>query len=156
MIQLVTRSPGKTRSLGEAIGATVDKPVMIALSGDLGCGKTTFVQGLARGLGVSENEYVTSPTFTLINEYQGRLALVHVDLYRLETVPDMLDIGLDEALESDGVIAVEWADKLPFDDFLPDVSIHIDMMEHHARKFTFTPLKNRFSTTIIKWNKKQI
>ena len=86
---------------------------MIALTGDLGCGKTTFVQGLARGLGVSEREYVTSPTFTLINEYDARLALVHVDLYRLDTGLDMLDIGFDEVLERDAVVAIEWADKLP-------------------------------------------
>jgi tRNA threonylcarbamoyladenosine biosynthesis protein TsaE len=87
----------------------------IALIGDLGCGKTTLVQGLARGLEVPARYYVTSPTFTLINEYPGRLRLVHIDLYRLEGVEDFEDIGLDERLYDRAVVAVEWADKLTDD-----------------------------------------
>jgi tRNA threonylcarbamoyladenosine biosynthesis protein TsaE len=87
--------------------------MVIALIGDLGSGKTMFVQGLARGLDVPEGYYVTSPSFTLINEYPGRRPLAHIDLYRLEAGLDLDDLGLVDVLKSDGVAAVEWADKLP-------------------------------------------
>jgi tRNA threonylcarbamoyladenosine biosynthesis protein TsaE len=91
----------------------MEQPAIMALSGDLGSGKTAFVQGLAKGLDVSENYYVTSPTFTLINEYPGRYPLYHVDLYRIEHLFELEDIGLDDVLLADAVIAIEWAEKLP-------------------------------------------
>ena len=107
-----THSVVETRQLGQKIGRLIKQPVIIALIGDLGSGKTAFVQGLASGLDVPVEYYITSPTFTLINEYPGRLPLFHADLYRLETVQDLEDIGLDELLYDQGVLAVEWADKL--------------------------------------------
>ena len=103
----------QTRRIGEACGRFIRVPMVLFLIGDLGGGKTVFVQGLARGLEVPEAYYVTSPSFTLINEYPGRLPLVHIDLYRLESGLDIDDLGLTEALTSDGVAAVEWADRLP-------------------------------------------
>ncbi len=155
-MQLITRSFEQTQSLGKVIGAALKKGVVFALSGDLGCGKTVFVQGLAIGIGVSEDEYITSPTFTLINEYHGRLKLTHVDLYRLDTVSDIDDIGLEEALESGGVVAIEWADKLSANDMQPDVHIHIEMMDHQMRRITIWPEENDFSTVITKWSKELI
>jgi tRNA threonylcarbamoyladenosine biosynthesis protein TsaE len=112
MIETATQSARETRRLGELIGAHIRQPLLIALIGDLGCGKTAFVQGLAIGLDVPADYYITSPTFTLINEYPGRLPLFHIDLYRLETVADFEDIGLDDLIHGRGVMAIEWADKL--------------------------------------------
>jgi len=111
-INITTQSADQTRALGQKLGRLIKQPVIIALVGDLGSGKTALVQGLAVGLDVPVEYYITSPTFTLINEYPGRLPLYHADLYRLETVRDLEDIGLDELLYDRGVLAVEWADKL--------------------------------------------
>lgn len=111
-IQITTRSVRETQDLGQKIGSLIKQPLIIALTGDLGCGKTAFVQGLAKGLEVPDGYYITSPTFTLINEYPGRHPLVHMDLYRLENIDDLEDIGLDEMLYGQAVIAIEWADKL--------------------------------------------
>lgn len=111
--QIITHSVAQTQSVGQILGATLKQAFIIALNGDLGSGKTAFVQGLAKGLDVSEKYYITSPTFTLINEYPGRHRLFHVDLYRIEYVPELEEIGLDEVLHQDAVIAIEWADKLP-------------------------------------------
>ena len=85
-IDITTHSVQETRELGQNIGRLISQPITLALIGDLGSGKTAFVQGLAQGLDVPADYYITSPTFTLINEYPGRLALIHIDLYRLETV----------------------------------------------------------------------
>ncbi|MGD8881627.1 MAG: tRNA (adenosine(37)-N6)-threonylcarbamoyltransferase complex ATPase subunit type 1 TsaE [Desulfobacterales bacterium] len=111
-IQITTDSVTETQQLGKTLGAGIHQPIIIALTGELGSGKTAFVQGLAKGLDVSEKYYVTSPTFTLINEYPGRQRLFHVDLYRIEHISELEDIGLDEILYQDAVIAIEWADKL--------------------------------------------
>jgi len=111
-LETTTRSADGTRKLGRAIGRLINQPLIIAMIGDLGSGKTALVQGLAIGLDVPVDYYITSPTFTLINEYPGRLPLYHADLYRLETVGDLEDVGLEELLYSQGVLAVEWADKL--------------------------------------------
>jgi tRNA threonylcarbamoyladenosine biosynthesis protein TsaE len=122
-IQITTRSVAQTRKLGQTLGAEIHHPIIIALTGDLGSGKTAFVQGLAKGLDVSEKYYITSPTFTLINEYPGRLPLFHVDLYRIEHISELAEIGLDEVLHEDAVIAIEWAEKLPAD----TVSSHLKL-----------------------------
>ena len=111
-IQITSHSVAETQRLGQIIGTQIDRPIRIALTGDLGSGKTAFVQGLAKGLGVSEQYYITSPTFTLINEYPGRHPLFHVDLYRIELLNELKEIELQEVLEQDAVIAVEWAEKL--------------------------------------------
>ncbi len=121
----MTHSADETRKLGQKIGTLTNQPLIIALNGDLGSGKTAFVQGLARGLDVPEDYYITSPTFTLINEYPGRLRLMHVDLYRLDSIADLEDIGLDERLYDQAVIAIEWADKLLVS--LPDWHLTVSM-----------------------------
>jgi tRNA threonylcarbamoyladenosine biosynthesis protein TsaE len=111
-ITLATASAAETRRLGERCGSLLRTPLVICLIGDLGSGKTVFVQGLARGLDISADYAVTSPSFTLIHEYPGRLKLFHIDLYRLGTEADLDDLGLTEILHGEGVAAVEWADKL--------------------------------------------
>lgn len=110
--EFTSKSVEETRRLSRKLGELINQHFVIALIGDLGSGKTAFVQGLARGLEVPDEYYITSPTFTLINEYPGRCALVHVDLYRLDKIDDLEDIGLDEMLHGGSVIAIEWADKL--------------------------------------------
>ena len=113
--QITTRTADETRRLGETIGEWIDHPLVIGLSGDLGSGKTAFVQGLAEGLEVPGHYYITSPTFTLINEYPGRFPLYHIDLYRLDGISDLEDIGLGELLYDQAVIAIEWAEKMSDD-----------------------------------------
>ncbi len=125
-LRITTESAADTRDLGRQIGSRLAAPVLIALTGDLGSGKTVLVQGLAQGLDVPRQYVVTSPTFTLINEYPGRLPLYHVDLYRLQDSVDMDDIGLLEIIYGEGVTAVEWAEKLPDED-LPSEQIVVDM-----------------------------
>jgi tRNA threonylcarbamoyladenosine biosynthesis protein TsaE len=110
-MEFVSHSPAETESLGEQFGGAAQPGWVIALSGDLGAGKTQFVKGLARGLGVTAR--VHSPTFTLVNEYGGgRLKLFHLDLYRLETPAQMRSAGIEEFLTPDGVAVIEWAERL--------------------------------------------
>jgi tRNA threonylcarbamoyladenosine biosynthesis protein TsaE len=110
--RVLTHSEEDTATLGRELAATLSAGDVLLLYGDLGAGKTAFVRGLAEGLGVDRGE-VSSPTFTLIQEYRGgRLTLFHVDLYRIEDPREFDELGLDEIAE-DGVLAIEWADKYP-------------------------------------------
>jgi tRNA threonylcarbamoyladenosine biosynthesis protein TsaE len=107
-----SRSEAETRAAGRDLGAELESGAVILLSGELGAGKTVFVKGVAEGLGIDPRR-VSSPTFTLVQEYHGgRLPLYHVDLYRLQSI-EVDDLGLDELAWSGGVIAIEWADRLP-------------------------------------------
>jgi tRNA threonylcarbamoyladenosine biosynthesis protein TsaE len=111
MATFISHSPAETESLGERWGRVVERGLVIGLSGDLGAGKTQLVKGIARGLGVTAQ--VHSPTFTLVNEYDGgRLRLFHLDLYRLETHRQMVSAGLEEFLQPDGVSVIEWAERM--------------------------------------------
>ena len=110
MQTVTTKSEGETIRLGEALGATLGAGDIVHLFGPLGAGKTAFVRGLASGVG-ADPDAVTSPTFTLVQEYRGRLTLYHVDLYRL-TARDVDDLGLHE-MAAEGVVAIEWAERLP-------------------------------------------
>src|SRR5271169_151359 len=105
MIFVISHSPAETEALGEQFGLHAQRGLVIALSGELGAGKTQFVKGLARGLGISSR--VHSPTFTLVNEYTGgRLKLFHLDLYRLDTREQILSAGVEEFLQPDGVSVI--------------------------------------------------
>jgi tRNA threonylcarbamoyladenosine biosynthesis protein TsaE len=106
----VTRSAEETQALGEEIGAGLGPGAVVACVGELGTGKTSFLQGVARGLGVVSD--VTSPTFTLINVYRGRLPVHHLDAYRTDSLTEVLDLGLEEMLDGEGVTLIEWADKI--------------------------------------------
>jgi tRNA threonylcarbamoyladenosine biosynthesis protein TsaE len=109
-IQVVTSSVEGTRSLGRAVSEALRPGDVVALSGDLGAGKTAFVQGAADGLGARGP--VVSPTFTLVREYAGRVPVVHIDVYRLDRVQDVLDIGFDEYLDGRSVVFIEWGDVI--------------------------------------------
>ena len=109
--ELVSASPEETARAGERLGQALGPGTVVALSGELGAGKTCFVQGLVRGLGA--RAWATSPTFVLVNEYRGgRLPVHHVDAYRTGSLAELQDLGLDELFGGDGVTVVEWADKL--------------------------------------------
>ena len=118
-----SRSAEATRRIGEALGERLKPGDVVATIGELGAGKTCFLQGLVRGLGVAET--ATSPTFVLINQYRGRLPVYHVDAYRTESFTELLDLGLEEFMYGDGVTVVEWADKLL--PLLPPYSIVVRM-----------------------------
>ena len=107
----ITNSPGETEALGAALGRILPAGTVIAYRGDLGAGKTAFTRGLARGLGY--RDMVTSPTYTIVNEYLGgRLPLFHFDMYRLGCAEDLWDIGWDDYLDRGGICAVEWSENV--------------------------------------------
>jgi tRNA threonylcarbamoyladenosine biosynthesis protein TsaE len=107
---LEARTAEDTRAIGAALAPLLEPGDALALTGELGAGKTTLVQGLARGLGFTGP--VVSPTFTLVREYRGRLTVYHVDVYRLERIQDVIDLGFEEMLDGDGVLVVEWGDAV--------------------------------------------
>jgi tRNA threonylcarbamoyladenosine biosynthesis protein TsaE len=110
-VDFVSHSSEQTVRLGKRLGCLLEGGEVICLTGELGAGKTCLVQGLGAGLGIDER--ITSPTFTLVNEYRGRrLVLQHVDLYRIQDAGAALDFGLDEHLYGDGVCAIEWAERV--------------------------------------------
>ncbi len=116
MSRHVSNSEPETFEIGRAIGARLTGPVTILLHGGLGVGKTVLTRGIASGLGVLDSSSVHSPSFTLVNHYPcERGSLVHVDLYRLETIRDLYSIGIEELLAGDSTVIIEWADKLPFE-----------------------------------------
>ena len=110
-MQYITHSPDETRALGRTLAQALQGGAVVAFTGDLGAGKTAFTRGIARGLGIPEG--VTSPTFTIVNEYEGgRLPLFHFDMYRLRSSEDLFDIGWEDYLERGGVCAVEWSENV--------------------------------------------
>ena len=138
MPQLISHSPAETQALGDKIARRANAGLVIALSGDLGAGKTQFVKGLARGLGIEAR--VHSPTYTLVNEYAGgRLKLFHLDLYRLETREQILSAGIEEFLKPDGVAVIEWAERIRDLGFaIPDFKkVTIDIITDSERKITY-------------------
>lgn len=142
--QITTRSVDETQKLGEIIGTAVTGGMVLALTGDLGSGKTAFVQGLARGLEVPDGYYITSPSYTLINEYPGRFPLFHVDLYRITDSGDIEDIGLYEIFDNNGVVAIEWADRIE-QKLLPDaITIHFEITGDDTRKICIYASKLKY------------
>ena len=105
-----TASVDETRDLGEAVAGLARPGDVVVLTGDLGAGKTAFVQGFGRGLGVRDR--ITSPTFTLVHVYEGRLPVHHLDVYRLEQLSEAVDLGLPEMLDEGGVVLVEWGEAI--------------------------------------------
>jgi tRNA threonylcarbamoyladenosine biosynthesis protein TsaE len=137
-IELETATAEETRHVGKVIASLLQPRDTVLLTGDLGAGKTTLVQGVAEGLGVED--HVASPTFTLVKEYAGRLDVAHVDIYRLERVQDVLDLGLDELGGPDRVLFVEWGDVVQ--DLLPEDRLRIELTTGSAdedRRIVITP-----------------
>jgi tRNA threonylcarbamoyladenosine biosynthesis protein TsaE len=109
---LETRSPEETFAFGSLVGGLLEPGHILLLDGNLGAGKTLLVRGVAAGAGISEDELVSSPTFTLLNEYHCRIILYHFDLYRLTTPYDVIELGFEETVGSGGAVLVEWPDRL--------------------------------------------
>lgn len=130
--EVITESPEETKRLAGQLAGRLGAGSVLALHGELGSGKTCFVQGLAEGLGVSD--VVSSPTFTIVNEYKGRCRLYHVDLYRLKSAAEVETLGLEDYLEGEGITAIEWPEKAAF--MLPKNTIHIyfEFMDINRRR----------------------
>jgi tRNA threonylcarbamoyladenosine biosynthesis protein TsaE len=122
-LELVTGAPEETRALGEAISTILASGDVVSLTGDLGAGKTTLVQGAAHGLGV--NEPVLSPTFTLVRQYQGARPVYHLDIYRLDWLQEVLDLGFEEMLDREAVVFIEWGDAIGA--LLPEAHLQIEL-----------------------------
>jgi len=134
---IITNSPTETEALGRDLAAKMRPGTVLAFSGDLGAGKTTLIRGIARGLGVSVP--VTSPTYTIVNEYDaGTLPLVHFDMYRLGSADELFEIGWEDYLARPGLIAVEWSENVR-EAFGPDtIYIQIEKAGEQRRKITIT------------------
>ena len=123
-MQYITHSPDETRALGRTLAQALQGGAVVAFTGDLGAGKTAFVSGMAEGLGIEER--VTSPTFTIVNEYEGgRLPLFHFDMYRLGSADELFHIGWEDYLARNGVCAVEWSENV--DEALDGDTIRVDI-----------------------------
>lgn len=125
-MEILSHSEAETESAGERLGASLAPGAVVAYRGGLGMGKTAFTRGLARGLGCTGR--VTSPTFTIVNEYEGRIPLFHFDMYRLPDSDALFDIGWDDYLDRGGVCAVEWSELV--DDALPEDTIYVTISRH--------------------------
>ena len=133
-MQFITNSPAETEALGAALAARLKAGTVLAYRGDLGAGKTAFTRGLARGLGYSEP--VTSPTYTIVNEYLGgRLPLFHFDMYRLGSADDLWDIGWEDYLDRGGICAVEWSENVA-GAMDGAITVSIEKLDEQARRIT--------------------
>jgi len=132
--EFVLPSQEQTDRFGRLIGSLCLPGDVICLKGNLGAGKTTLTQSIARGVGVEQNEYVTSPTFAVFHEYHGRLKLYHMDFYRLAGSGDVIDLGLEEYFYLDGVSVIEWYQKAP--DIIPSnhLLVEIEIVDGQSRK----------------------
>jgi tRNA threonylcarbamoyladenosine biosynthesis protein TsaE len=134
MKTIESKSSDQTHDLGVMIGQKITQGICIALKGGLGAGKTTFVQGLAKGIGVSSKYYVTSPTYNIINEYPTQsLKLCHLDLYRIGSSDELEDIGFDDLIDENNIIIVEWPDLLNDISFKFDIEINFKFDENYNR-----------------------
>ena len=140
-MEYTTNSPEETEALGASMGARLKAGTVVAFTGDLGAGNTAFTRGLARGLGIPDR--VTSPTFTIVNEYEGgRLPLFHFDMYRLASSEELFDIGWEDYLARGGVCAVEWSENIA--DALEGDLVQVDLRRgdgENERIITITPEK---------------
>ncbi len=143
MFSVITASPEQTEQIGEMLGARLGPGDTVCLYGDLGAGKTSFSYGIAMGLEVEE-QYITSPTFTFVNEYKGRVPFYHIDLYRLKNSSELEGIGFDEYIDSDGVTVIEWAERA--EDALPTecLSVYLSYVSENSREIGFLAEGERY------------
>jgi tRNA threonylcarbamoyladenosine biosynthesis protein TsaE len=136
-LEFFSRTPDETIALGRQLAAQLTPPKLVLLRGDLGAGKTTLVKGIAEGFGAASEEAVTSPTFTLIHEYRSpKVNVYHIDLYRVDTPRELETLGLDDLLDANSVLLIEWGEK--FDRFVKerDVEIAIERTGENDRRIT--------------------
>jgi len=142
--KLVTKNPTETQQVAEKLASFLHGGDVITLEGDLGAGKTTFTKGLAKGLGVKRT--ISSPTFTIIKEYQGKYPFYHMDVYRLENSDE--DIGFDEYFHGNGITVVEWAQFV--EEFLPEdrLMVEIKYIDDNTREIRFYPVGKHFKSVL--------
>ena len=145
-ITISTSSPEQTQTAGRILGAHASAGDVFLLTGDLGAGKTCLTQGILWGLG--GEEYARSPTFVLICEYYARLTLYHMDLYRLESIDEVIDLGLDDYFLGDGVCVVEWADKGAGAYIGEHVNVVIEDTGNNSRRLSFDAGSPRYSAML--------
>ena len=147
-LEMLSNSAAQTRNMGMKLGKLATAGDAILLVGPLGAGKTCLTQGIAHGLGI--HEYTASPSFVLVREYRGKLPLYHIDLYRLDRIEEVTQLGLDDYLYGNGVCVVEWADKglgvLPEEHLL----IEMQIVSPLKRKLSFVPRGSRYSEMLSK------
>ena len=139
-LEFVTHSAEETIELGARLARQLPKSCLLVLEGDLGSGKTTLVKGIVSGLGVARQEEVTSPSFTLVHEYGTDRKIYHADLYRVEGVREQATLGLEDLLEQEAMVIVEWGEKLIDPDFNAQVKIHMELLEGENRRVTIEGL----------------
>lgn len=133
-VEIISQSSEHTFRLGKQLSKRIRAGDILAFCGELGAGKTCFIQGICRGLGVPETRYVTSPSFVILNIYKGRLPIYHIDFYRITHKDEILDLGYEEFFFSEGVCLIEWAERAM--DLLPDeyLKITIEAISPNVRK----------------------
>ncbi|MFH0924355.1 MAG: tRNA (adenosine(37)-N6)-threonylcarbamoyltransferase complex ATPase subunit type 1 TsaE [bacterium] len=144
-----SNNPKKTKKIASLLASLLPKGSVLALIGELGSGKTTFIKGLAEGLKVKGARYVTSPTFILVNEYKGEIPLYHFDVYRLESQDEFFALGFEEYVYGNGVTAIEWADKV--EDSLPNDYLEIKfkaIVKKNQREIEFISHGERYKELI--------
>ncbi|TRZ49274.1 MAG: tRNA (adenosine(37)-N6)-threonylcarbamoyltransferase complex ATPase subunit type 1 TsaE [Dehalococcoidia bacterium] len=151
---IISDSPEATRRLGESLAGFLKPGDNIILNGNLGSGKTLFTKGIAKGIGIERPEYVNSPSFVIVKEYKGRINLYHFDLYRLEDLKDIEYIGVKEYLNGDGIVVIEWAERMK--GLLPAqyMDIHIDITGERERRFFFKAHGKRYDHIISRYIKR--
>lgn len=134
-LEVLTHSTDETIEQGRRLGARLQPPVLILLSGELGAGKTTFTKGLAAGLGAAAEDEVTSPTFTLIHKYdRGARPAYHIDLYRITDAHDLSTLGVEDIFAETAVVIVEWPEKLDANLDWPVLRIHLEHVDENTRR----------------------
>jgi len=142
---IISRSAAQTRALGKKLGRLVRGGEIVGLTGDLGSGKTCFVRGVAEGAGVGKEAWIRSPTFTLINEYDGRVPVYHVDLYRIGGAQELEELNLREYLYGDGVSLIEWFERMPPGEVDEWLGIHFEHGGENERSVTIEAHGERYS-----------
>ncbi len=143
-----TKSPSETIRIGKEIGGLLLPGDVVALAGELGTGKTQFIKGLAEGVGVGKSTYISSPSFTLINEYPGKIPFYHIDLFRLTSEKEAEGLGLEEYFQGNGITAIEWADKIP--SLLPSelLWVHLHYVGKHTRTLELLGKGDRYQKLV--------
>jgi len=156
MRAIITNNEKETKCLAAGIAQYLKKGDIVALIGNLGSGKTTFTKGLAEGLDVKDPEHVNSPSFVLIKEYKGRIGMYHFDLYRLDNICDIEYIGIQDYLDNDGVVVIEWADKIR--KFLTQdyLQVEIGIIDACRREIMIKGHGKRYDNIINRYVKPQV
>ena len=142
-VQIISNSVEKTLEIGKKIGELLEPEKVVCFTGPLGSGKTTLIKGIAAGLGAASPSRVNSPTFVMVNEYQGRLAIFHIDAYRINSIAEFVALGFEEFIGHDSVVLIEWADKVaPALKSLDCINIQMRHNGSESRIISVSSLKN--------------